>query len=245
MNAENMFHGKFFGMPEVRDAAVKNLTESLLFAISHDRSGAFVIAGPPRVGKTSAVQQLEEAIRAYGLPYGTGYSRANAKASRLPEAQTLLFDEIAIQDSTHLKRMSAVLNEGRRIVLDVVNRHFKIGDPRNNSEISLTLPAYIPYEKLYLRQLYAVQPEFAIAAKISGRFSKNVDLKKIPELTGLLKDHQSRVQRSTQDYYFVAGETFIDEYGNLVTQLIWTGKERYGSVDGQEITTKIDPKYLK
>lgn len=241
---EARLSGKFYGIPEAREAAIEELTSSLLLSVQKDRPGAFIIAGPQRVGKSSAVLKLEQALREQGLRNGTDYSHVNARSSKFPAVHTLIFDEIPLQETKQLQKTENLLSEGKRIVLDVVNKHYSLGDPRNNTESAQILRSIFPHDLLHLKQLFAVQPEFAIDAKVAGRYGGRVDFGKNPKLVTVWREHQERVKRSTSDGVFVAGETYVNEDGILITPLVWTGKPTYGSIDAQEVASIIDHKLL-
>jgi hypothetical protein len=212
------------------------------FALDKNRPGAFVLGGPQHVGKTSAVFELEKLLHERGLKPNKDFVHVNGHNLDISTpAGTVVSDEIAVQDTQSLYKASALVTNGKRVILDVVNKQFPLGDPRNNAEIGQVLEEIFPHKLLNLKQLFAVQTGMEIAAKVPVRSGRPVDFNSDPRLKKILEEHQRHVQNSLKSGIFVAGETFISEDGTLITDMVWTGKPTYGSIDGQSITSYIDP----
>lgn len=225
---------RYFGFPEVRQQAIESAVELLRFRFARKKPVAVVFFGPQKVGKTSAVLEIERKLVASGLPC-TRMHNPEALDSSVPGIR--IFNELPIERVTIIKDIAARVEGGEQVVLDILNKRHPQADPRNVDEVKDVLANLFPSNLLVLYPLYSVQTSDAIPAIIQrGLGIETADLVANEKIKKALAEHQRAVTAAVRGDYFVAGQTTF-EPGLLRTELVWTGKEMSGSPFGQSVTT--------
>lgn len=230
--------GRFYGIPELRQQVIVDFTQSLLFNLSHGEPGAFIIVGPQKVGKTSAIHEVERTLVSKGYTEGKDFAHV-ISGQGTPNMKTLFFREIPIQDQSTLHLANTLVLQGCRVVLDVVNKEYPLGDARNTTEAVKVIGSLFEPQTLYVYPLFAVQENLAIPAIAPKKRGGVMNLDANPYLQHLKSEHLRTVKEIVKDGIFVAGDTYVNEFDELVTELIWTGKHTDGSPIGQNVTTSL------
>jgi len=238
----------YFGVPEARANAIRQARELLRFYEKKNRPLVIVFVGPQKVGKSSAVLEIESAVLAEGSQLGKDFARVH-DFGNIPDVPTLFFDEIPIDNIKLLGVISKLAGEGKRVVLDVMNNQHFQGDPRNVDEAMVVLKEIFCSVKTIIYGLYSVQAESAIPAIVNeGLTLAQVDFYSDPELKVILERHLRDLLEVVSRGVFVAGSTFVDgNMGVLKTQLVWNGNTHLGkgSPYGQWVTTTFRPELLR
>ncbi|MFA6005298.1 MAG: hypothetical protein WC775_02320 [Patescibacteria group bacterium] len=244
--------GMFYGFPEAWTGVVDRMANKLGIAIGADEPFAGLIVGQQKVGKTTAVRTIEQRLReqqglvaSYEATPATDsrliYVKADIGADGIVQYRNQFWSEVPIDDRQTLQSIAdSVQHRGTRVVVDVVNTHFPLGDPRNNTEATEILRRV--FQNPYIENLFAKPKGVPISTRVVVSDEMNhleLDLAQ-PDTARAFAEHKRRVEIMMQRD-FIPTDTYDNGEGQIVTNFIFAGNPdtAFGSTLDQSVVTEL------
>lgn len=241
----------YVGIPEAQQEVIRIFGEMADFNGQRNRATALAAAGGTRSGKTSVLRGVENYLIQKGWSENSSaslpYQRIDPDWDEPITGRVIFSPEIPVQQRRLLQKAAGKIRREKVVgLLDVVNKTHHNSDPRNAIEARESLEQILHDVTHDVRLLYPrgdLQSLTQLKDLTQGKegLGKQV-LIDVDKLEGShpksIENHLRHTAQALKSGTFFAGRTYLSEDGRaIITELHWTGKPTYGSIDGQSVMT--------